>query len=738
MIELDKIYDPKKYERDIYKLWEGSGYFNPDNLPSAGSRQQEAGSSSHKTPTAFCVMMAPPNITGSLHMGHALEHTMTDILVRWRRMQGFKTLWLPGIDHAGIAAQNVVEKELRKEGLTRHDLGREKFVEKVWQWKGKYGHIILDQLRKLGVSADWSRTRFTLDEEYVEAVRTAFNHYKEKGWIYRALRTINWCVRCQTSISDLEVEYVEEDTKLYYIQYGPFVLATVRPETKFGDTALAVHPNDERYKKYIGQEIEIESLDTAGTLDQPGKKTIKIKVLADEAVDPKFGTGVIKVTPAHDIADYDISQRHHLPLKQVIDDKGRMMATAGKYADLKIKEAREKIVSDLWAVGLLIKEEPYHHNLAVCSRCNTAIEPLPSQQWFLKMKESAQLAREAIQSGEVTITPKNFSDNALVWLDNIRDWCISRQIWWGHQLPVWIHEARCVPIAGREPEVSQCQEIKVSTIEPKCEHCDAKYIQSEDVLDTWFSAALWPFATLGWPNVQKSDVRGQMSDLERFYPTQFITCAREILNLWILRMIFSGKEFMSKAPFATALIHGTILNKDGRRMSKSLGTGVDPLSLIEKYGADATRFGVIWQAMGTQDIRWDEAAVAAGKKFANKIWNAGRFVLEQVTTSDVLIFRTSDVLILKQLAEAKKSVEKHLENYEFGHALHIAYDFFWHDFCDVYIEESKNNPSDETKRILSHVLVESLKLLHPFVPFVTETIYQKLSNKGGLLMVQKW
>ncbi len=705
-----KPYNPKDTEEKIYKTWEESGYFNPDNLKSAEGK-------------TYCVMMAPPNITGSLHMGHALENIMVDILIRTKRMQGYKTLWLPGIDHAGIATQNVVEKELKKQGLNRHDLGREKFLEKVWEWKEKYGHTILDQLKKLGASSDWSRARFTLDADYIKAVTEAFIHYYNKGLIYRDLKTINWCVRCQTGISDLEVEYIEEDAKLYYIQYGPFVLATVRPETKFGDTALAVNPKDERYKKYVGQEIEIESLDTAGVLDEPRKIKIKVRVVADEAVDPEFGTGVIKVTPAHDISDFEISKRHNLPMIQVIDDKGRMNENAGKYSGMKIKEAREKIVNDLKSVGLLLKEEPYRHNTSTCSRCNSVIEPLPSWQWFIKMESLAKLAKEAVQSGEIKITPENFEKGYFDWLDNIRDWCISRQLWWGHQLPVWFCKNQ-TGISNDKFLISKEQPTGCNF----CKNCEMG--QSEDVLDTWFSSALWPFATLGFPD--------NTSDLKQFYPTDFITSAREILNLWIARMIFSGKEFMGKIPFKTVLIHGTILTKEGKRMSKSLGTGIDPLLLIEKYGADATRFGVIWQSMGTQDIHWDETAVIAGKKFANKVWNASRFVLKRVNESSVAPTGVKDRrLIIKQLEETKELVTKHLESYEFGHALHEIYDFFWHKYCDVYLEEIKKNPEKETDQVLFHVLLESLKLLHPFMPFITEEIYQQLPIKDKkLLMVE--
>lgn len=678
----------------------------------------------HRIPTAvgvrgkgprYTILMPLPNITGSLHMGHALNATISDILIRWHRLRGYNAVWLPGLDHAGIATQNVVEKELRKEGKTRFDLGREEFIKRVWQWKEKYGEIIFEQLKKLGAACDWSRTRFTMDPEYSQAVSDAFIHYYNKGWIYRALRTVLWCPRCKTSISDLELAHKEEKAPLYFIKYGPLSVATVRPETKFGDTAVAVNPKDKRYKKYIGQTIEIESLDITGSLDKPRKIKVKMTVVGDEAVDPKFGTGAIKVTPAHDITDYEISLRHKLPMRQVIDENGRMNQNAGKYAGMKVSEARKKITADLKTVGLIIEEKPGAHRVAICSRCESVVEPLPSEQWFLKMDQLAKTATKAVRSGKVKIIPKNFEKIYFSWLANIRDWCISRQLWWGHRLPVWFHEPKCVPIAGREAEIEKCEHIKVSITEPKCEHCTAKFIQSEDVLDTWFSSALWPFAALS------------KSDLKKLYPSSVLVTARDIINLWVGRMIFSGLEFMGRAPFPEVFIHATILTKEGKRMSKSKGTGADPLELIEKYGADATRFGIIWQHMGNQDIRWAEEHVVAGKKFANKIWNAARFVLTQIGSSKFQIpsskqVPNSKLSIIKQLNATKKSVDKHLANYQFGQALHKIYDFFWHEFCDKYLEEAKKRPGPKTNQALVYVLGESLKLIHPFMPFITQEI----------------
>ncbi len=706
-------------EEKIYQEWLKSGFFNPDRLKDA------------KKP--YSIHLPPPNITGSLHMGHALNATLSDVLIRYHRMKGFKTVWFPGTDHAGIATQNAVEKQLKKEGLNRWELGREKFIARVWQWRNQYGDIIIGQLKKLGASCDWSRLRFTMDPRYSEWVNKTFIHYYKKGWIYRDLRTVNWCVRCQTSLSDLEIEYKEENAILYYIKYGPITLATVRPETKFGDTAIAVHPQDKRYKKYIGKELEIESLDVSGSLDNPRKIKIMIIVVGDRAVDQKFGGGAIKVTPAHDITDFEIAQRHKIPLIQVIDERGRMNEKAGKYAGMKVAEARKKIAEDLRSVGLLVKEELYHHRTAACYRCDSVLEPLPSKQWFLKMEELARTATSAVKGKKTSIIPKNFEKLYFNWLNNVRDWCVSRQIWWGHRLPVWFHELKCVPLPGKEKEVGRCEEMIVSVTQPKCRHCAAKFIQSEDVLDTWFSSSLWPFAGLS------------KKDLKDFYPSNVLITARDIINLWVGRMIYSGIEFMGKPPFPETLIHATVLTKEGKRMSKSLGTGTDPLELVEKYGADATRFGIIWQTMGGQDIHWDETAVIAGKKFANKVRNASKFVFgrKKISKTQFPISEPKNVKlkfnkdILKQLEKVKKDLEKDLEKYKFGQALHKFYDFFWHSFCDICIEESKKNPDKETDAVLFYVLVKSLKILHPFMPFITEEVWQNTGSKN-LLIIEKW
>ena len=736
-MELPKIYNPKEVENKIYKLWEKSSFFNPDKLP--GKRKK-----------TYTIVIPPPNITGSLHMGHALNITVQDVLIRWKRLQGYKTLWLPGTDHAGIATQNAVEKELKKEEKTRFDLGKELFIERVWQWRTKYGNIILEQFKQLGCSLDWSRTRFTMDKNYVQAVETAFQHYYKNGWIYKGKRVVNWCPRCQTSLSDLEIEYKEEKGNLWYIKYplkketalrqtqveenrfssSPFataregdnnfiIVATTRPETMLGDTAVAVNPKDKRYKDLIGKKVILPLVNR------------KIPIIADRLVDPEFGTGAVKITPAHDLNDYEISLRHNLPMIQVIDEhafisrpryaqaideEAKIIGGAPlPYQGMKVFEARQKVVEDLKELGLLEKVENYTHQVPKCYRCSSILELIPSEQWFLKMKELAKMAIEAVKSGKVKFISKSFEKIYFDWLKNIRDWCISRQIWWGHKIP-----------------------LKGET----------------DVLDTWFSSALWPFATLGWPKKTK--------DLKRFYPTDVLVTARDIIPLWVVRMIFSGVEFMKKIPFKNVYIHPIVLTREGKRMSKSLGTGVDPINLIEKYGADATRFGIVWQIMGGQDIRFAEDNIVMGRKFCNKIWNATRFILLQIKNrasiygsegeeEDEILFAfqnlnkngltQADKKILKALDKIIKSVNKDLENFRFGKSAHKLYDFFWHDFCDVYIEKAKiQKDKKNTQKILLYVLLNSLKLLHPFIPFITEEIYQKLpiKNKKRSLMVEEW
>jgi len=705
-MDLDKAYNPKEVENRIYGLWLSSGFFNPDKLPK-------------KNKKPYTIVIPPPNVTGSLHMGHALNATIQDVLIRWKRMSGFKALWLPGTDHAGIATQNVVEKKLKKENKTRFDLGREEFIKEIWKWKEEYGDIILNQLKKIGCSCDWSRARFTMDKDYAEAVNYAFLHYYKKGWIYQGERVVNWCPRCATSLSDLELEYKEEKSKLWHIRYKlkaqsakfktktqnlkTFItVATTRPETMLGDTAVAVNPKGKRYKDLIGRKIILPLVDR------------EIPIVADRLVNSEFGTGAVKVTPAHDLIDYQIAQNHNLESIQVINEKARITNKAPeKYQGLKVLEAREMIIKDLEAQGLLEKTEDYLHQVPKCYRCDNTVELIPSLQWFLKMDQLAKAAEESIKKGKIKIHPKNFEKSYLNWLKNIKDWCISRQIWWGHKIPI-------------EGET--------------------------DVLDTWFSSALWPFATLGWPQKTK--------DLKTFYPTDVLSTARDIINLWVARMVFSGMEFVKDVPFKNVYIHATILTKEGKRMSKSLGTGIDPLKLIDEYGADATRFGTVYQIMGNQDIRFSVDSIIMGKKFCNKVWNATRFVLQQISSSKLkaqnskLQLKTKnltsvDKKILSKLKKTTESVNSDLEKFRFGKAAHTLYDFFWHDFCDKYIEEFKTQKGTSSsqaraklkdQKIILYVLLNSLILLHPFIPFITEEIYQQLpiKNKKQCLMIEKW
>jgi len=691
---LSKVYQPKKVERRIYTLWQKSGFFNPDKLPKR-----------HEKP--FTIVLPPPNITGSLHMGHALNAVIQDILIRQKRMQGFKTLWLPGTDHAGIATQNVVEKELKKEGKTRFDLGRKKLVKRIWQWKEKYGDIILDQLKKMGASCDWSRTRFTLDEEYNKAVQRAFNHYYKKGWIYRGKRVVNWCQRCATSLSDLELEYKQERGTLWYIRYSLkdktlskkyITVATTKPETMLGDTAVAVNPKDKRYKSLVGKKAILPLVNR------------EIPIVANNLVDPGFGTGVVKVTPAHDLKDNRIALEHKLPIIQVIDEEGKITKEApSPYQGLTIGRGREKVITNLKELGLITRSEAHFHQVPYCYRCDSKIEFLPSEQWFLKMDKLAKKAMAPVKKGKIKFYPKNFEKTYLDWLENVRDWCISRQIWWGHK----------IPLKGES-----------------------------DVLDTWFSSALWPFATLGWPK--------KTGDLKIFYPSDVLSTARDIINLWVARMIFSGIELMGKIPFKKVVVHPIVLTRRGQRMSKSLGTGVDPLELIDKYGADATRLGLAWQITGGQDIRFVKDNIVMGRKFCNKVWNASRFVLLQTQDLELkersydLKFKVKNLTpankkILGALKKTISSVNKDLASFRFGQAAHTLYDFFWHDFCDEYIEKSKKQLrtqelKTQTLEVLLYVLSSSLKLLHPFIPFVTEEIYQKLPirDKKVCLIIENW
>ncbi len=700
MQELPKQYNPKETEGRIYEMWEKSGAFKPTTP-----------STLHLKP--FVMAIPPPNVTGSLHMGHALNTIVQDILARWHRMKGEPVLWVPGTDHAGIATQNVVEKALAKEGKDRFDLGREEFVKKVWAWKEQYGHIIIDQLKKIGASCDWSRQRFTMDDDYTLAVNTAFKHYYEKGWVYQGERVINWCPRCATALSDIELEFKEKTGQLWFIKYKikdedkEITVATTRPETMLGDTAVAVNPKDERYQPLVDK---IAILPIANR---------EIPIISDESVSREFGTGAVKVTPAHDINDFDIGQRHHLPIIKVIDEEAKMSKDAGEaFAGLDRLEARKKVIAKLTDLEALEKVEDYTNSIPYCYRCGEIIEPLLSKQWFVKMKDLAKPAIEAVKSGQVKFVPSRFEKVYLDWMKNLKDWCISRQIWWGHRLPVWQSGKKEIYVGDEPPE---------------------GYTQVEDVLDTWFSSALWPFAILGWPK--------KTEDLQQYYPTTLLTTARDIIYLWVPRMIFSSIEFMGKIPFETVYIHPTVFNIEGKRMSKSLGTGVDPLALIETYGVDATRFGIMAQNTGVQDIKFGEDDLLAGQKFANKIWNASRFVMMKLDqTKGPWLFKAvtkDDEHVLNELAKIITSTDENLTKLRFGQTANDLYHFFWHTFCDIYLEAAKKQIADpklqsNTQAILGYVLETSLKLLHPFMPYVTEEIWSQLATGEKPLIISQW
>jgi valyl-tRNA synthetase len=738
MADFSKPYDPKNIEENVYSAWEKAGVFNPDKLP-AKSYPLKAKS--------YTIVIPPPNVTGSLHMGHALNATIQDILIRKHRMEGRRTLWIPGTDHAGIATQNVVEKDLKKQGLSRHDLGREKFLEKVWEWKKKYGDIIFSQLRRLGASADWSRARFTMDPEYQRIVAETFVRYHKKGWIYRGERVINWCTRCRTSLSDLELEYQEEPSHLWFIKYplknedgatgrNYIIVATTRPETMLGDTAVAVNPKDERYKNIIGRKVILPLVNR------------KIGIIADRKIESDFGTGAVKVTPAHDLLDAALGETHGLAFIQVIGENGRITDQAPiAYHGLNVAEARAKVVADLETLGLIERIEEYKHNAAHCYRCNAVIEPLLSKQWFVKMDELAKIAVKAVATKKVNFRPARWEKTYLDWLKKVRDWNVSRQIWWGHRLPVYFCQNKQAEIKNQKSKIKINEENFIVALEqpkqcPFCKNCEMR--QSEDVLDTWFSSALWPFATLMYDK----------KDFAKFYPTQVLSTARDIINLWVARMVYSSLEFTKKAPFKDVIIHATILTKDGRRMSKSLGTGIDPMTLIDQFGADATRFSLIWQAMGNQDIHWAEESLFAGKKFQNKIWNATRFVLGRIEEAKINFgapikvpaknLTAADKLILKKLAAIVKSTNKNIDKFEFGQVLHDLYEFFWHDLCAIYLEATKTQLEDpklkiNTQKILALALATSLKLMHPFLPFITEELWQSLpKKKNSLLITTKW
>ncbi|MEW6661369.1 MAG: valine--tRNA ligase [Bacillota bacterium] len=703
-------YDPKEVENKWYRNWEERGYFH--QLPEP---QQQP----------FSIVMPPPNVTGSLHLGHALDNTLQDILTRWRRMQGYNTLWLPGTDHAGIATQAKVEEQLAREGLSKHDLGREKFLERVWDWKHQYGNKITSQLRLLGASCDWQRERFTMDEGCSRAVKEVFVRLYRKGLIYRGNYIINWCPKCQTTISDIEVEHQDREGQLYHIRYpvkdnpGQFItVATTRPETMLGDTAVAVHPEDGRYQHLVGQTVILPLMDR------------EIPVIADAYVDPAFGTGAVKITPAHDPNDFEIGSRHNLPHVTVVGKDAVMTREAGKYAGLDRYEARQRVLADLQAEGLLILTEEISHSVGHCYRCDSVIEPLVSKQWFVRMRPLAEPAMEAVKDGRIKFVPERFAKIYLGWLENIKDWCISRQLWWGHRIPVWYCQ-------------SCHQEICSEEAPENCDGCGSgELVQDPDVLDTWFSSALWPFSTMGWPEETK--------DLGHFYPTSVLVTGRDIIFFWVARMIFMGLEFMPGVPFREVFIHGLVLDAKGRKMSKSLGNGVDPIEVIDQYGADTLRFMLVTGNTPGNDLRFQFERLEGTRNFANKIWNASRFVLMNlegyVPLSQEPEYSLADRWILSRYQKTVRDTTALLERYEIGEAARVLYDFIWSEFCDWYIELVKPRlygketeaSKNTAQMVLGHVLAGTMQLLHPFMPFITEEIWHHLQGDGESISIAAW
>lgn len=714
MAELAKTYEPQEVEDRIYKFWLNGGYFHatPDAKDESGSK---------KTP--YTIVIPPPNVTGQLHMGHALDETLQDILIRFRRMQGYEALWLPGTDHAAIATEAKIVEAMAKEGLKKEDLGREKFLERAWAWKEKYGGRIVEQLKKLGSSCDWERERFTMDEGCSKAVREVFVRLYEKGLIYRGERIINWCPHCKTSISDAEVEYEEKEGFFWHLRYpladgsGYIQLATTRPETMLGDTAVAVHPEDERYKALIGKEVILPIV---------GRK---IPIIADEYVERDFGTGVVKITPAHDPNDFEVGLRHSLPVINIMNEDATINENGGRFQGLDRYEARRLIVEELEKGGYLVKTEPIKHNVGSCYRCHSIVEPRVSKQWFVKMQPLAKPAIEAVKNGEVRFIPERFEKIYFHWMENIKDWCISRQLWWGHRIPAWY--------------CADCGETIVAREDPKtCPKCGSTHLnQDEDTLDTWFSSALWPFSTLGWPD--------DTPELKYFYPTDTLVTGYDIIFFWVARMIFSAIEHTGKVPFKTVLIHGLVRDEKGRKMSKSLGNGIDPLKVIEDYGADALRFTLATGNSPGNDMRFSKEKVEASRNFANKIWNAARFILMNCEGNNVTYglpekLNIEDKWILSRFNTLCKDVTENLEKFELGVAVAKLYDFIWDVFCDWYIELAKTriNSGDEdaasSRQVLVWVMSNTLKLLHPFMPFITEEVWQTLPHEGESIMVQKW
>lgn len=706
--ELAKAYDPHEVEDRIYDFWMKNGYFHAEPDPK-------------KKP--YTIVIPPPNITGQLHMGHALDETFQDILIRWRRMQGYCALWLPGTDHASIATEAKIVEALKKEGLTKEDLGREGFLKRAWEWKEQYGGTIVSQLKKLGSSCDWDRERFTLDEGCSQAVREVFVRLYEKGLIYRGERIINWCPHCKTSISDAEVDYAEKDGNFWHFKYpltdgtGFIQLATTRPETMLGDTAVAVHPDDPRYKDMVGKTV---------TLPLVGRE---IPIVADTYVDMEFGTGVVKITPAHDPNDFEVGLRHNLPVINVMDESGVINENGGEYCGLDRLEARKKIVKAMEEQGFLEKIEPIKHNVGSCYRCGTVVEPRVSMQWFVKMEPLAKPAIDAVRNGDTKFVPERFDKVYFNWMENIRDWCISRQLWWGHRIPAWYCDCGETIVSRETPE--------------KCPHCGGTHLhQDEDTLDTWFSSALWPFSTLGWPN--------QTKDLEYFYPTNTLVTGYDIIFFWVARMIFSGLEHMGQTPFDTVFIHGIVRDEKGRKMSKSLGNGIDPLKVIDQYGADALRFMLATGNSPGNDMRYSSEKVESSRNFANKIWNAARFILMNLEGHDVKgqlpdVLTTEDKWIISDFNRVAKEITDNLEKFELGIAVSKIYDFLWDDFCDWYIEIAKIRMNSEdpvtaqnAREVLVWVMTGTLKLLHPFMPFITEEIWQTLPHQGEAIMISSW
>ena len=709
--ELEGKYNPKDFEDKLYEEWNNKGYFKP---------------SMDKTKESYCIMMPPPNVTGKLHMGHALDGTMQDILIRYKRMCGYNTLWLPGTDHAAISTEMKVVEKLREEGKEKKDLGREKFLEEAWEWTKHYGGTIQNQQKKLGCSCDWERNRFTLDEGLSNAVLEQFINLYNKGLIYKGTRMVNWCTNCNTSVSDIEVEYKEEQTHLWHIRYKItgtedeyVVVATTRPETMLGDTAVAVHPDDERYKHLIGKTCILPIMNK------------EIPIIADEFVEKEFGTGCVKITPAHDMNDYKAGIDHNLDIIEVFDEHFKMGNLVPEYKGMDLLEAREKIVEKLKELGALVKVEEYTHNVGKCERCKHTIEPKISEQWFVKMKELAEPAIKAVKEEDIKFFPKRYEKTYFNWMENIQDWCISRQLWWGHRIPAYYCQ--------------ECGHINVAKTQPdKCEKCGSTNLkQDEDTLDTWFSSALWPFSTLGWPE--------NTEDMQTFYPTNVLITGYDIIFFWVARMIFSGLECTGKKPFNDVLIHGIVRDSQGRKMSKSLGNGIDPLEVIEKYGADSLRFSLILGVSPGNDVKYMPEKLEQASNFANKIWNAAKFVLmnledcDNVENIEIDKLQYEDKWIISKLNTLVKEVRNNFEHYELGVATQKIYDFIWNEFCDWYIEivktrlhDKENQTRQVAQAVLNKVFSDSMKLLHPIMPFVTEKIYTQLYNNYESIMISSF